>query len=151
MTHLVDQIADAVVALLVDETAAEDRVTRDRASFENIDVDELPTIDVRLGDDVALSDQLTSHFRYELTVYVDLYAKAEADKALTKTLLEMRTDSYKALMVNVPDLSGVPSVERILPAGADAPLIGDQGSLVTGSLRTEYTVTYRHSLTDPSL
>lgn len=150
MTHVVDQIADAVVALLIDQTAAEDRVTRDRVPVEKIDLEEHPTIDVRIGDDVFLPEQLTNQFRHELTVYVDLYAKAERDASVSKALLELRRESYKALMVNAPGLPAVTNVESILPAGAEAPRIGEQGSRVTADLRTEFTVTYRHSLTDPS-
>lgn len=150
-THVVDQISDAIVALLIDATAAEDRITRDRRPADRIDVEELPTIDVRIGQDTALDDQFTNRWRSEVEIFVDLYAIAEQDRPLSKSLLELRTDSYKAIMAAMPALTAVPNVIKILPGGAEAISIHDEGTKATGYLRTSFFVTYQHSLTDPSV
>lgn len=148
--HLVDQIADAMVELLRDATLAEDRVTRDRPPVEKFDIDELPSIDVRIGADTPLDEQTLNHWTTEVQIFVDLYVRV-IDRPVSEQLLSLRKESHQALMAQFPYLPGVTEVLKILPGGADEPLISATASFLTGSLRTEFFVTYRHSLTDPSV
>lgn len=148
--HIVDQIADYAVDLFVGQTAAQERVSRDRDPSEPFDLStELPAIDVRIGEDNPVDAQVVNFWTSEVQLNVDLYA-AHGSKNVSERLLELRRETYQLLMAGAPRLPGVPDVLQILPGGATEVAKLEQGKVPTGYLRTVWFITYRHSLTDPA-
>jgi len=145
MTHRVDQIADRIVALLLDETAAQDRVYRDREPVLDVR-SELPAVVVHIGADDPPNVQVHGRWRSSLVVHIDLFAIADED-AVSRALLALRTETYKLLMADLT--LGLPFVISALPNGAEEILRGDF-SLPVGYLRTTFSILYQHSLTDPT-
>lgn len=146
--HIVSQIADAFVALLDRETDAFDRVFRDRSEqFESRT--DLPAIDIRIGPDDPVDGNANGPQSSEVRINVDLYV-ANQPESVSADLLELRKQSYIALMANAPRLPSVAAVTKILAGGAEEVLAANEGSVPIGYVRTAYFVTYRHSLTDPS-
>lgn len=145
MTHPVSEIADAFVALLMDDTGAEDRVCRDRQPALDVR-DELPAIVVHIAEDDPVDDQVHGRWRSTVRINVDLFATATEDQ-VSAALLELRLETYKLIMAE-PTL-GLSSVIRCLPGGAEEILRGES-VIPFGYLRTAYFVLYQHSLTDPA-
>jgi hypothetical protein len=143
--HPVDAIAEQFVELLTHTTAAADRIFRDREPALD-SRSELPAIVVHIGEDDPIDNQVHGRWRSEVRMNVDLFVVAAEDD-ISRSVLELRTEAYKALMAD--QTLGLPGVIRILPGGATEVLRGE-GSLATGYLRTSFFVMYQHSLTDPT-
>lgn len=147
--HIVDQIADQFVTLLDRETDAYDRVSRDRSEqFQS--KTELPAVDIRIGPDDPQDGNANGPQLSEVTINVDLYV-ANQPQNVSADLLELRKQTYKLIMAAAPQLSGLSAVQRILPGGAEEVLTRNDGSVPIGYVRSVFFVTYKHSLTDPSL
>lgn len=145
MTHPVNDIADALVNLLMDETDAEDRVCRDRQPALDVR-SELPAIVVHIGEDDPVDDQVHGRWRSTARINVDLYVTA-LEEDISRVLMGLRTQTYKLIMAE--PVLGLPSVIRCLPGGAEEILRGDS-AIPIGYLRTAYFVLYQHSFTDPA-
>jgi hypothetical protein len=143
VTHPVDAIADAIVALLRDETCAEDRVFRDREPDLHART-ELPAIVVHVAQDDPADQQVQTRWRSEVRMNVDLFVTAREDD-ISRALLDLRAETYNRLMAD--QTLGLPSVIRILPGGAEEILRGES-AMPIGYLRTAFFVLYQHSLTD---
>lgn len=146
--HVVEQIAERFRTLLDRNTVAYNRVYRDRGyNFE--DVDDLPAIDIRIGEDNPVDAQVQNFWTSEVQINVDLYVR-DATEYVSSTLLELRKETYKLLMAGMPTLPGVAAVKMILPGGATEVAQSAEGLVPVAQVRTVYFVEYRHSLTDPS-
>jgi hypothetical protein len=145
VTHPVNDIAEAIVALLRDETCAEDRVFRDREPDLQAR-SELPAIVVHIGSDDPVDQQMQTRWRSEVRINVDLFTTAEEER-VSSALLDLRAETYRLLMAN--QTLGLPGVIRILPGGAEE-ILRSESAIPIGFLRTVFFVLYQHSLTDPS-
>lgn len=144
--HIVDQIADRFVDLLIGETDALDRVYRDQseqfAAFED-----LPAIDIRIGEDDPQDGSANGSQDSEVRINVDLYT-INRSGTVSADLLEMRKQTYKLLMVGAPGFGMAPVIG--ITAGGAEEVRTSTDTVPLGYLRTVYFIKYRHQLTDPS-
>jgi hypothetical protein len=144
VSHPVNQIADAIVELLLDETEAEDRVYRDREPDLEAR-EELPAIVIHIGDDEPTDSRPQSMWQSEVRIFVDLFVTARENE-VSRDALALRSATYRILMAD--QHLGLPMVLRVLPDRVEQ-LERGEGSVPIGYLRTSFLVMYRHSLTDP--
>lgn len=146
--HIVDQIADQFFELLFEETDAHDRVYRDRSEqFEALE--DLPAIDIRIGADDPEGGSANGPQDSMVRINVDLYV-ANNSRRVSASLLELRKQTYMLLMASAPQFP-LSTVVRINHGGAEEVKTQIDGSVPLGYVQTVYFVTYRHSLTDPSV
>ena len=146
--HLVDQIAEKFKFLLWKNTEAYDRVYRDRGyNFEA--EEDLPAIDISIGEDNPPDGQVQGKWTSDVQINVDLYVRDQVDY-VSSALLTLRKETFRLIMAEYPvfPLSGV---INIVPGGATEVGQSSEGVVAVAVQRTVYFVTYRHSLTDPSL
>ena len=149
--HIVDQIAEAFVDLCIDaDTPARDRFTRDRDNADGFAIDELPAGDVTIGEDNPTDEAPVNFWESEVEMRVDLYAVANAESSASKRLLQLRKETFIALMATNALTAKVSEVLSITPGGATEVSKMERGEIQTASFQTVFFVKYRHSLTDPS-
>jgi hypothetical protein len=143
--HPVDDIADAIVSILLDETIAGDRVYRDREPDLHAKT-ELPAIVVHVAEDDPVDQQVQGIWRSEVRINVDLFTTAR-EEDISRSLLSMRAETYRLLMTDTN--LGLPSVLTIRPGGAEDVQRGESAFPI-GYLRTAFFVLYQHSFNDPT-
>lgn len=144
MTHPVDAIAEKFRQLLIDQTDAQDRVTRDSAIPFNAR-DELPAIDIRIGEEEPEDAQSAETYIGRLTVEVELFV-ADAEENVSSAVLALRQQMHTAIMGG--DFSGL--VMAIRPAGATEITRNTDGSIPTGAQTAHFQMLFQHALTDPA-
>lgn len=148
-THVGNQIAERFRTLIDRQTSAYDRVFRDRSASRPFKPTGLPAVDIRIGPDDPIDDQVQGFWRSEQQIYVDLYTfYREVD--VSEAVFELHTEVDKALTAGQPRLPGVPGVIRIFRGGAEDLVRIDDGEVPLASRRLVYFVLYQHSLIDPS-
>lgn len=145
MTHAVEDIAAWFKTSLADGTTA--TVSRDRNPSRPIQLAELPLLDVRIGPDDPIDDQVQGFWRSEQTFYVDGYVSYRDDEVSTR-LNALRAEADAVLMASAPRIPGVASAIRILRGGSEDVNRID-GEVPLATQRWVYFVLYQHSLTDP--
>lgn len=150
MTHVLDEIVEQMRSLLINETAAMDRVTRDRSPRRPFQGrTDLPAIDIRVAEDNPQDGPAQSVWRSEAVIHVDLYTYA-AEVDASREVLSLRAEMDRALMVDMPRLPGAANVIRILRGGAEPIVREDSGQLPIAYCRCTFFVTYQHAQTDPT-
>lgn len=157
--HRAEQIADQVVAILQTSAhvgAAGAAVVEHRARSIAPDALEVPTVSVRIGDDLAV-DTLdgSSNFAFfdsEQVLHFDIVVAGESDDAEQHVLDELyrwRRGVHRALMAD--DQLGLTSIViGTRYAGADAPRIEIEGERLIGRLECRWRVHYRMAISDPA-
>lgn len=142
MTHIVDAIAERFRELLIDATDAQERVTRDR-SIPASARDDLPTIDIRIGEEAAEDIQSMETYVGRVQMEVDL-SVADSEENVSAAVLELRAQMHRAVM------TGDWSDMAIRATGATAIQRNVDGSVPTGSQTARFEVLFQHSIADPA-
>lgn len=112
---------------------------------------ELPAIDVSMGEDPPFSDAGVENLAFIdslLSIKVSLYAKAKTKKELVTELLRLRSETHQILLAG-DRTQGLAYVIDTRYGGAEAPELNTEGSSMTGMLVTNYQVHYRMSVSTP--
>lgn len=148
MTHVIDQIAERAVALLMDQTDALDRVYRDLGSAERPGADGLPAINLRVGADTTRDgeDGLIGGTRLaDLSLFLDL-AVTDQEQSVSSTLFALRAQveqrmaqSFGLSFMFGCDLAAASEIAR-----------EDGGQSPFAHQELEYVVTFAHDSDDPN-
>ncbi len=144
--HRAEQIMDKVTALVTGLGTTGTNVMRDRVYdvAEKINA----ALSIYIGDDDPIDDSPWPYIDSLLTVYIDIHARNDSSIPVSKTLNRVRKELVLAIMVDVT--LGLPLfVQEIEESIASAPIM-NYGDQPISLQRTEWTVKYRRSLTDPS-
>lgn len=149
MSHRVEQILDALVALMPTTAAA---VYKHRAMTLSDEAGELPAISINLGADTPLDDDGASNFAFiDSLAAIEIIVRlqdSDEQTALSK-LLDFRRDIHVAVMAD-RELGLSSFVIDTRYAGAEAPERDVEQALVAGRLVTRWLVHYRMNIGDPA-
>lgn len=148
--HRALQIIDAVAGLVRArvEAGGTKVFTHRRYSLAG-DQDELPAISVDFGEDQRADSVFIGAIDSVLAVQVTAVSQDPDEKALRLKLMELRTESHRAVMAD--QRLGIGSVVvTTFYGGASAPDIGTDGEQHVGELTSTWLVRYRMAPTDPA-
>lgn len=108
---------------------------------------EFPAVSVLVGDDTPATRN-NAFIDWELTVYVDIFIR---DKSVDvdALMLGVRKDLHKAIMAD--PTQGLSFVTDTMPLGQQEPDRSSEGDQYSSATRTSWQVSYRSSVSDPSL
>lgn len=151
MTHRVDQIVDAIKAIVEAQVATTNvKVYAHRRLSLGADQDELPAISIDFGaDESSVEDNETeTQFLSALTVVCTAVVATHEEPDLREQLLALRRSVHIALMADRK--LGLAFVPRTYYAGAPEPPEFDvDGDVLLGFYSFDWVVHYYQNITDP--
>ena len=145
-----ETLIDAVVASIAAEPGVDPtKVYRNRVQI--FDDSEIPGYVVALGPDTPLSElgaDNVAFIDWEVMLFVDLYLRTVATSP-DQEFLDMRARVHRALMADVTQ--GLSYVWLTIPAGADDPIMDDEGERKNAVYRTNWLFRVRTSINDIEL
>lgn len=143
--HKVEQILDAVMALVTGLTTTGDNVKRGRVS--NIPQGTIAALSVYQGTDDTTEYNWPSVYS-DLTVYFDAHTKDSIEQ-IDQILNRIRKEINVAIMsIYALGLNFVVDIEE---TGAAEPELSGEGNKPAAVMRISYSIMYNRSVTDPSL
>lgn len=145
MTHVVDSIAERFKELLTDTTDAQDRITRDLSASERFQArDDLPAIDIRIGEEDEYPRPVAGKYRAIVSIIVNLFA-SDAEN-VSSAVLDLRSQVDRAIMQATVWPAGFASITR----GLASPIARDsEGAIPISAISLTYRVAYQHDYFDP--
>ena len=145
-----ETLIDALVTNISAEAGVDPaKVFRNRVQM--FDDSELPAYVVVLGADAPLNELGPDNLAFidwELIVFVDCYLRTVATSP-DQEFLDMRARVHRALMADV--FQGLSYILTTIPAGADEPVIDNEGERKNSVYRTNWVFRVRTSLADIEL
>ncbi len=145
-----ETLIDAVIVNIQAEAGVDStKVYRNRV--QAINDTELPAYVIALGPDQPLNELGPDNLAFidwEVFLFVDLFIRTVAASP-DQEFLDMRARVHRALMAD--HTQGLSFVMTTIPAGADEPIIDDEGERKSAVYRTNWVFRVRTSLADIEL
>lgn len=143
--HHAEQIMAAVTTLLTGLATTGANVMRDRVYDVDAGVDQALSIYIR--DDDPMEDSPWPYIDSMLTLYVDIHVRTGSDTPVSKTVNQIRKEMVIAILADYK--MGLSFVHEVVESIANFPATDyvEQPVVVQ---RTEWSIKYRRSQTDPS-
>ncbi len=143
--HRAEQVMDAFTSLVMGLATTGANVVRDRVYDVPNDVD--AALSIYIGSDEPIEESPWPYIDSLLTIYADINVRINSDVVVSQWLNLIRKEMVVAIMVDVT--IGLSFVHEIEESIANAPDMS-HGEQPVAVQRTEWTVKYRRSITDPS-
>jgi len=150
--HRAEQILQAAVSAIADETDLAASVYGHRYLSLSPDDQELPAICVNDGPDQPVAESGYSNLAYvdsQLRLDISIYAQGDTQQAVADELYRLRSVVHRAMLVSPRDLGLSSFVMGIGYGGADKPDYTTDGSPLAGRMDCSFVVLYRMDLTSP--
>jgi len=145
MDHKVEQVLDAIVALVTGLTTTVANVTRGRVS--KLTDTTSSALSVYQGADNTDDYNWPSVYS-SLTVYIDIHVK-DSSEQIDQVCNRIRKEINIAVMA--VDTLGLVFVKDVNEEGAAEPDLSGDSNKPTAVMRVTYKIEYNRSVTDPSL